>query len=54
LPVERLLTFAHATMHGLAWLVVNEPSMTLARMAQLAEETTELVGLGLLPRPASE
>ena len=52
-PVERLLTFTHATMHGLAWLVVNDPAMTRARMEQLAEETTELVGLGLLPRAPS-
>jgi len=51
-PVERLLTFTQATVHGLAWLVVNDPSMTRARMERLAEETTELVGLGLLPRPA--
>jgi AcrR family transcriptional regulator len=49
-PVERLITFTQAVVHGLAWLVVNDPSMTSSRAERLAEDVTELAGLGILPR----
>jgi AcrR family transcriptional regulator len=49
-PVDQILTFTYATLHGLAWLVCTDPAMTRARVDRLIQETTELVGVGLLPR----